>query len=409
MYFIPIQLLASTRCASRASISLLKSANIGFAAGSRISSQTRFASKSSPPSNPKPNPPSRKLVPPPSKAGTKGTPPSNPSKIKVTSAAKATSTAEAIPTGAKVESKRLPDKDRPREFTELDQSINGTRIVYERAKLVWPGIWSIATVVATYGVFAYMYINYGDAISSAALQPSRAENSDSWLLTPTVIRDGIKIAWQDLDKLTIGIIGFSTVIHALRRSGLFSQANFVHIVGRYRYTIFTHPFIYKNWVHLGGTSLILAWFLPGVVRHFDGDVYHTAAFLASVPVVISYLHRFIFRFIPMPYFPVNRGAMYICVAAFGAYSVAYAHEKIWTPAGVVVRLPSKVWASIGIVSFLLFLMIARRADRGVRALILVSGLGHFGLGAAYVHFDGKNKVWKPLVEGSQYRHLLVGR
>ncbi|KAI2482077.1 hypothetical protein Ptr902_06458 [Pyrenophora tritici-repentis] len=254
-----------------------------------------------------------------------------------------------------------------------------------------------------------MYINYGDAISSAALQPSRAENSDSSLLTPTVIRDGIKIAWQDLDKLTIGIIGFSTVIHALRRSGLFSQANFVHIVGRYRYTIFTHPFIYKNWVHLGGTSLILAWFLPGVVRHFDGDVYHTAAFLASVPVVISYLHRFIFRFIPMPYFPVNRGAMYICVAAFGAYSVAYAHEKIWTPAGVVVRLPSKVWASIGIVSFLLFLMIARRADRGVRALILVSGLGHFGLGAAYVHFDGKNKVWKPLVEGSQYRHLLVGR
>ncbi|CAE7013888.1 hypothetical protein P3342_003849 [Pyrenophora teres f. teres] len=396
MYFTPIQLLVSTRCASRASISSLKSVNIGFAARSRIPSQSRFASKSSPPRNPKTSPLPRKLAPPISKAGTKNTPSSNPSKIKVTSAAKA----KAIPTAAKVENKTPSRTNRsrilgPADFEALARSLDAPRLMRERVKLLWPGIWTISAVVATYGVFAYMDANYGGATSPVTLQSDRPETSDSWFLTPSAIRDGIKTAWQDPDKLTVGIIGFSAAILALRRSGLFSLVHLVHVTGRHKYTAFTHPFIYKDWVHLGGTSFLLACLLPGLVRHFDGDLYHTAAFLVSVSLVMPYLHHFVYRTIPTYSIPVARGAAYVCVAIFGASCAAHVHEKMWVPVGVVLRLPGEAW---GLLYVVLWSLLTMKSERGPRALALVYGLGHFGLGAAYVHFDGKNKVWKPLVE-----------
>ena len=139
----------------------------------------------------------------------------------------------------------------------VERSLDIPHLFSERKKLLWPGIWTVLAVTGTYGVFAYMDANYDETTSPVALQPGRPETSDSWLLTLTVIRDGIKSAWQDLDKLTIGIIGFSAVIHVLRRSDLFSLANLVHVTSHHRYMAFTYPFIYKNWVHLRLISLTL--------------------------------------------------------------------------------------------------------------------------------------------------------
>ena len=264
----------------------------------------------------------------------------------------------------------------------------------ERKKLLWPSVWTILAVTGTYGAFAYMDANYGEATSPVALQLGRPETSDSRLLTPTVIRDGIKAAWQDIDKLTIGIIGFSAIIHVLRRAGLLSVVNLVHVSGYHRYTAFTYPFINKNWLHLGVTSLALCWILPGVVRHFDGDLWHTAAFLGGVSLTTAYLQHVVIRFACPNRILIERGAVHLCETIFGAYCVAYPNEKMWTPAGIVLRLDSADW---GLLWFALMLYSFMRAPGAVKILGVLYGPVRFGLGAAYVHFDGKNKVWKPLV------------
>ena len=327
---------------------------------------------------------------------TKNAPPSNPLKAKVTSA----SAAKAISAAAKLESKKTQyDKSRyrflePDDFHAVERSLNIPRLTSERKKLLRPGIWTVLAVIGTYSVFAYIDANYGEATSPVALQPGRPETSDSWFLTPTVIRDGIKAAWQDLDKLTIGIIGFSAVVHVLRRVGLLSLVNLVHVTSYHRYTAFTYPFINKNWPQLGLTSLVLCWILPGVVRHFDGDLWHTAAFLEGVSLTTAYLQHVVLGFTFPTRILVNRGAAYMCQAIFGAYCVAYSNEKMWTPAGIVLRLDSANWGLLWFGAMLYWYM---RAAGAVKILGLLYGPMQFGLGAAYVHFDGKNKVWNPLV------------
>lgn len=330
--------------------------------------------------------------------------------MKVTSASKATSATKAIPAAAKVEDKKTSQyKDRyrilePDDFHAVEQSLDHQSLGRNRQRLLWPGIWTILAVAGTYGVFAYMDANYGDATSRVTLQPDRLETSDSWLFTPTVIRDGIKAGWQDLGKLTVGIIGLSAAIHVLRRSDLFSLVKLVHIAGQHRYTAFTHPFIYKNWVHLGRTSLILCWVLPGVVRHFDGDLWHTAAFLVSVPLIMVYLQHFVFRFTTLNGIPTHLGAAPLCLAIFGAYCVAYADEKMWTPAGIVLRLESEYWGLLYIAAILL---LNWNVTGGSKALNILFGPGYFGLGAAYVYFNGEDNVWKPLVERFSARNTAA--
>jgi len=109
---------------------------------------------------------------------------------------------------------------------------------------------------------------------------------------------------------------------------------------------------------------------------------------------MTYLQHVVFGFTLPGRIRVNRGAEYLCVAIFGAYCVAYADEKMWTPASFVLRLDSAGWGLLCVATMLFWHM---RAAGAAKMLSLVHGPVQFGHGTAYIHFDGKNKVWKPLV------------
>lgn len=218
------------------------------------------------------------------------------------------------------------------------------RIAIMRKKLLWPGIWTLLALAGTYGTLAYLDVKTGVPSSDGSHLPDRAQLPQTWYLTPTVILDGTKALWNELDNLTVGIVVATFAIHLLKRSPLPIWEKLIHITGEAKWTAFTYPLVNSSWAHAAQNMGALVWFLPGVVHYFDGDLFHTAAFLISVPLITSYLTHWVYRFNLASGLVMNLGASGAISAAFGVYSVAYANEKMWTPAGLVVRLDAMHWA-----------------------------------------------------------------
>jgi membrane associated rhomboid family serine protease len=236
-----------------------------------------------------------------------------------------------------------PDVNAPKtlEIDENELAIQ-RRIVKNRRKLLWPGIWSTLALAGTCGFFAYLDARFSAADSPLESQPSeRIKIPQSWFMTPTVCKEGIAAGWKELDKLTIGIVLASIGMHLLKKSPLPIWQKFIHITGEKKYTAFTYPFVHGNWAHLGSNTLGLCWFLPGVVHHFDGDLFHTAAFFASVPLITSYLSHFVFRLGLIKGIPLNIGSSGALSAILGAFCVANPDEKVWIPSFLIVRLDAK--------------------------------------------------------------------
>jgi membrane associated rhomboid family serine protease len=220
-------------------------------------------------------------------------------------------------------------------------------IVKQRRKILWPGIWTVFAVTGTYGAFAYLDTRYGsDDVTGVLEEPDSARLPQSWFLTPTVVKEGLKAGWNDQNKLTIGIVTACVAIHLTRRSPLPFWEKLIHITGERRYTAFTYPFVHSSWGHLAQNAFGLCWFVPGVVRYFDGDLFHTAAFFVSVPLITSYLQHFAFRISPVNGIPLNMGASGAVAAIFGAFCMIYPDEKVWWPSGLILRLDSKYWAGL---------------------------------------------------------------
>jgi membrane associated rhomboid family serine protease len=228
------------------------------------------------------------------------------------------------------------------EATEIDEKEVAIRrrIVEQRAKLMWPGIWTLLAVGGTFGTLASMDAKRDRSIDITQLS-ERVQIPQSWFLTPTVVQEGIKAGWNELDKLTIGIVVVSIGIHFLRKLPLPIWARLIHVTGEQKYTAFTYPFVHSHWAHLGHNLFGLCWFLPGVVHYLDDNVLHTAALFASVPLVTSYLQHFIFRWGSIKGIPLNMGASGAVAAIFGAFCMAYPNEKVWTPNFLVFRLDAK--------------------------------------------------------------------
>jgi membrane associated rhomboid family serine protease len=221
------------------------------------------------------------------------------------------------------------------------------RILKQRRKIFWPGIWTIFAVTGTYSAFAYLDTKYGsDDMTDVLEEPDSARLPQTWFLTPTVVKEGFKAGWHDLNKLTIGIVTAFVLINFTRRSPIQFWERLIHITGEKRYTAFTYPFVHSSWGHLAQNAFGLCWFVPGVVRYFDGDLFHTAAFFVSVPLITSYLQHFAFRISPPNGIPLNMGASGAVAAIFGAFCMIYPHEKVWWPSGVVLRLDSQYWAGL---------------------------------------------------------------
>jgi membrane associated rhomboid family serine protease len=236
----------------------------------------------------------------------------------------------------------VPKKDALRtvEVDENEAAIQ-CQIVKNRTKLFWPGIWTVFAVTGTYGVLAFLDAKFGPQSSDETAPSKRVEISQSWFLTPTVIRKGVEAGWAELDKLTIGIVVASVGIHFLKKSPLPIWEKLIHITGEKKYTAFTYPFVHSNWAHLGQNMFALCWFLPGVVHYLDEDLFHAAAFFTTVPLITTYLQHYAFRWTPVAGIPLNMGSSGAIAAVLGAFCMAYPDEKVWTPNFLIFRLDAK--------------------------------------------------------------------
>ena len=203
-----------------------------------------------------------------------------------------------------------------------------------RIPLLWPSVWSLLAVAGIYGTLAYLDVKAGIPSSDGSQLPERTTLSRSWYLTPTVVSEGIKATWNELDGITIGIILANTAMclppirKLLGRSGL---------PGLRPFQLAQHSWSYgaKQAVKEG---LLLVLFLPGVVHYFDGDLFHIAAFVISVPLITSNLSKFAVRFNFIPDVSMTLGPHYSNYAIFGVYCVAYATERMWAPHTLIFRL-----------------------------------------------------------------------
>ncbi|KAJ8108838.1 hypothetical protein OPT61_g7891 [Boeremia exigua] len=268
------------------------------------------------------------------------------------------------------------------------------RIVVMRRKILWPGIWTLFALAGTYGTFAYFDVRAGVPSSDGSHLPERAQIPQTWYLTPTVILKGVQAGWNELDGLTIGIFVATFAIHLLKRSPLPIWERLIHVTGEAKWTAFTYPLVNSSWKHAAQNMVALVWFLPGVVYYFDGDLFHTSAFLVSVPLITSYVTHFAYRFNFTSGLVLNLGASGSIAAALGVYSVVYANEKVWFPPGLVLRIDAMYWALLFAASQAFSM--TKTPQGGNRPAFLVH-LASMGLGAAYAYFDMKHHLWIPLV------------
>lgn len=246
-------------------------------------------------------------------------------------------------------------------------------IVKNRRKVLWPGIWTLFAVTGTCGTLAYLDARSSASNPSADNQiPDRIKIPQPWYLTPDVIKEGIKAGWQEVDKLTIGIVVASIAIHFLKKSPLPIWENLSHITGERKWTALTYPYVHSTWLHLAQNMWGVCWFLPGVVHAFDGDLFHAAALFTTVPLITSYLTHFVFRWGNMPGLPFNMGSSGAIAALIGVFCVTYPDEKIWVLESGVFRIDAKYYAALFAAMQLAGLL--RQNSGGVRPAVIVSSI-----------------------------------
>ncbi|KAF2865265.1 hypothetical protein BDV95DRAFT_507498 [Massariosphaeria phaeospora] len=269
------------------------------------------------------------------------------------------------------------------------------RILKHRIRILVPGIWALSAVVGIYTILAYLDSRFG------AGAPPNDPSSSPWnelprtlLLTPKVVMDGLQIGWTELDKLTIGLVVLNVAVHLMKRSPLKFWEKLPHIAGEKHYTLLTYVFAHSSWAHLASNIFGICWVLPSVVRLFDDDIFHASALYLSVPVVVGYLSNFGFRWGWIKGIPINMGGSTAIFAVFGAYCMAYPHEKVWFPTLGIFRLEAMTWAALLVVMDGLRYWSSRGRSKSRPAY--ATHVICLGLGAAYVYFDCKNNVWVPL-------------
>ncbi|KAF9691081.1 hypothetical protein EKO04_011121 [Ascochyta lentis] len=268
------------------------------------------------------------------------------------------------------------------------------RIALMRKKLLVPGIWTVLALSVTYLTFAFLDVKAGIPSSDGSHLSERTQVPQTWYLNPTVVFEGVKAGWNELDNLTIGIVVVTFAVHLLKRSPLPIWENLIHITGEKKWTAFTYPLVNTSWAHAATNMAALAWFLPGVVRYFDGDLFHTAAFLVSVPLMTSYLAHFAYRLRLANGLVMSLGASGVIAAALGVHCVVYADEKMWLPQGLVLRLDTMYWGMLFAASQAYKM---RQTPKGGNRPAYLIHLASIGLGAAYAYFDLKHHLWIPLV------------
>ncbi|KAH7130125.1 hypothetical protein B0J11DRAFT_457104 [Dendryphion nanum] len=225
---------------------------------------------------------------------------------------------------------------------------------------------------------------------------------------PIPIQEFPRLYWSTLDpisKLSIGIIGVNGANHLY---GLLLPKQWLGmwhtpVNGTYR-TLVSSIFVHGGFMHLGVNMWACYNFLlpVGYSKLFEGNPAHTLSFFLASGVLSSWAQHAVTRFENAPKALAagrvpsiairSGGASGALFAVFGAFCMEYPNAGVG-----IILLPFSVAAS----SFLPFVMAfdAYGMVFGIRGL----NLGHAAhlsgalLGVGYSYFDGKNKIWKPLV------------
>lgn len=212
------------------------------------------------------------------------------------------------------------------------------RIMKNRKKLLGPGIFAVSAVLGIFGTFAYLDTRV-DAKDTELAPRAEPPQPKGFIDGFRAARDGAINGFKELDKLTIGLIALYAGIHILKRSPLPLWERLLHIAGEKKYTLLTYQFAHGSWGHVAGSVVVLAWFMPSVVRHFDGDYLHTAALYLSVPVLTGFFTHLQFKGKGVKGIPMELGASGALSAMIGAFAVIHPHEKLQLP------IPLRVEAS----------------------------------------------------------------
>jgi membrane associated rhomboid family serine protease len=211
-----------------------------------------------------------------------------------------------------------------------------------------------------FAALAYVFWNgmgqkYGHGHTCSSNE--RIQYPQTWYLTPQIVREGIETGFEQFDPLTQRIVTMMVLIYSFRRysspilkkltrsTGSVLSNSAAFMVDRHVH-IWANVLLHRSWGHVLLNAFALSWFLPGVVSYFDGDMYHTTAFLMSVPFLTSYAQHIAFRYSPIRGILLSAGADGLVAAAMGVYCTAYSEEKLWLPPFLILRLDAKYWAGL---------------------------------------------------------------
>lgn len=153
--------------------------------------------------------------------------------------------------------------------------------------------WTFFALTDTLSTLAYFSARFPQHTDQSS---SHAELPKDWWLTLTIVREGLKAGWNGLDKLTIGIVVTTVLVHYLKRTPLPTWENLIHITNKKKYTAFTYSFVHVDWGHVCTNVFFLARFLPDLKRYFDGDTFRAAAFWASLALITPSFTILLFPF-----------------------------------------------------------------------------------------------------------------
>ena len=282
-----------------------------------------------------------------------------------------------------------------------------------------PTLWTV-TAVGTFYIGCAAYDVYQDA-QTAKKRPFHADSHVTWqdveagkrtaflrdtfasqardppsldeLSSPTAISAYLNRV-SGPEKLKWAAMGLNSGLFALGTLSSRVAYQLCHIPALSRnYTLLTSTFGHVGLLHLMMNMYGLYNFMPPVAnsRTFEGSGSHLAAFYLSSGVVASLAYHMSAGW-PSPAlrFSPGLGASGVVYAFLGAFGLQYPEAHVG-----IILLPFSFPARDALVGLVAFE--AYGLFRGYKRLHFAHAahLGGLAVGAAYVVFDGKNRLWKP--------------